>query len=131
MRILKKVLKIFNWDLFTLFILLAITLFLSSKASAINISGQDISGDMETVGSLFKTADTVAFAWASPMLAGIFIIIGCIGLVRSNFMVFFLCFTATILLLLLPRIVGEIRKKGGDSVINSKVEFVVKDQKYV
>lgn len=124
MRILKKLLKIFNWDLMTLLMLLVFVLFLSSKASAINISGEDISGDMETVGSLFKTADTVTFGWAVPLIAGIFIIIGAVGLVRSNFMVFFLCFTAAILILLIPKLVTELRRKGGDSVINAKQVYL-------
>lgn len=126
MKILRKILKIFNWDLMTLLLLLAFVLFLSSKASAINISGEDISGDMETVGSLFKTADTMTFGWASPLIAGIFIIIGCVGLIRSNFMVFFLCFTAAILILLVPKIVSELRRKGGDSVINANAVFLEK-----
>lgn len=121
MYLFKKFLKMFNWDLLTLIALLSIVLFLSSKASAINISGEDISGDMETVGSLFKTADTMTFGWAAPIIAGLFIMIGCVGLIRSNFMVFFLCFTAAILILLVPKIVSEIRRKGGDSVINAKV----------
>ena len=91
----------------------------------IEINGDDLSSDLETVGSLFKTADTITFGWVSPFASGIFGIIACIGLVRSHFVLFITCLIAAILILLVPKIVGEIKKKGGDSILKSIYEYQV------
>jgi len=112
-------------------ILIIITFWISSTALAVNISGEDLSGDLETVGSLFKTADTITFAWLAPFAAGVFGIIGCIGLIRSHFVLFILGFAAVILILLVPKIVNEVRRKGGDSVLGAKVIYEVKESHHV
>ena len=121
MRFLRKIYNILREDwLLTLSILFCILVFLVGfGALAVEINGDDLSSDLETVGSLFKTADTITFGWISPFAAGIFGIIACIGLVRSHFMLFITCLVAAILILLVPKIVGEIKKKGGDSIFES------------
>ncbi|MBY0316361.1 MAG: hypothetical protein K2Q26_12615 [Bdellovibrionales bacterium] len=118
-------------DVILVAILFVIVFWMSSTASAMNISGEDLSGDLETVGSLFKTADTITFAWLAPFAAGIFGIIGCIGLIRSHFVLFILGFAAVILILLVPKIVSEVRKKGGDSVLGAQVIFERKECRHV
>ncbi len=112
-------------------ILFVIVFWMSSTASAMNISGEDLSGDLETVGSLFKTADTITFAWLAPFAAGVFGIIGCIGLIRSHFVMFILGFAAVILILLVPKIVNEVRRKGGDSVLGAQVIYELRELKNV
>ena len=117
-----------DWQVVMMAILFIVIFWVSSDASAIDISGEDLSGDLETVGSLFKTADTITFAWLAPFAAGVFGIIGCVGLIRSHFVLFILGFAAVILILLVPKIVSEVRKKGGDSVLGTQIIIESKDR---
>ena len=91
---------------------------LAFKAHAVDIPGSDFSGDLETLGSITKTSDKIAFGWIRPFAAGIFLIIGCVGLIRSHFLLLILGFGAALIILLTPKIVKEISKKGGDSILS-------------
>ena len=114
-----------DWQLITVLLFIALIMSISFESLAVDINGEDLSGDMETIGSLFKTADAITFGWVSPFAAGIFVIIASVGLVRSHFMLFATCMLAAMLILLVPKIVGEIKKKGGESVLTSEyVEYV-------
>lgn len=120
-----------NWSLISSIFLFIFVCCIGFSALGIEINGDDLSSDLETVGSLFKTADTITFGWVSPFAAGIFGIIACIGLVRSHFMLFITCLVAAILILLVPKIVGEIKKKGGDSIFESLYEHQEMDVDHV
>lgn len=128
MSFLEKIKNRDDWHVTILMILFLIIIWTTTDAQAMNISGEDLSGDLETVGSLFKTADTITFAWLAPFAAGIFGIIGCIGLIRSHFVLFILGFAAVILILLVPKIVSEVRRKGGDSILGAQVIYEIKDR---
>jgi hypothetical protein len=108
---------------FFILILLALLL-MTTRAHAVDIPGQDFSRELETLGSIAQTGDTIAFGWVRPFAAGVFLIIGCFGLVRSHFLLLVLGFGAAVIILLTPKIVKEISKKGGSSVLSSieKVE---------
>ena len=106
-----------DWFFYIIILLLAI-LFLSTKSWAVDLPGEDFSGDLDTLGSIAQTTDTIAFGWIRPFAAGVFLIIGCVGLVRSHFLLLAMGFGAALLILLTPKIVKEIRKKGGDSVLS-------------
>lgn len=131
MSFLEKFKKDSDLQVILVAILFVIIFWMSSTASAMNISGEDMSNDLETVGSLFKTADTITFAWLAPFAAGIFGIIGCIGLIRSHFVLFILGFAAVILILLVPKIVNEVRRKGGDSILGAQVIYEMKESRRV
>lgn len=104
--------------MFFLVLLLWLILAFTIRAHAVDIPGSDFSGDLETLGSITKTSDKIAFGWIRPFAAGIFLIIGCVGLVRSHFLLLVLGFGATLIILLTPKIVKEISKKGGDSILS-------------
>jgi hypothetical protein len=104
--------------IFILVLTLLILLLLSFRAHAVDIPGQDFSGELETLGSIAQTGDTIAFGWIRPLAAGVFLIIGCIGLVRSHFLLLVLGFGAAVIILLTPKIVKEISKKGGSSILS-------------
>ena len=110
----------------TVIILCAI--FMGLKAHAVDIPGSDFSGDLETLGSITKTTDKITFGWIRPFAAGIFLIIGCVGLVRSHFLLLVLGFGAALIILLTPKIVKEISEKGGNSILSQisqpRVELV-------
>lgn len=95
------------------FILIAV------RAHAVDIPGSDFSGELDTLGSITKTTDKITFGWIRPFAAGIFLIIGCVGLIRSHFLLLVLGFSAALIILLTPKIVKEISVKGGDSVLSS------------
>lgn len=102
---------------FLILFLLGLLLF-TLRAHAVDIPGADFSGELDTLGSITKTTDKITFGWIRPFAAGIFLIIGCVGLVRSNFLLLILGFGATLIILLTPKIVKEIGKKGGDSILS-------------
>lgn len=102
---------------FLVLLLLGLLLF-TLRAHAVSIPGSDFSGELETLGSITKTTDKITFGWIRPFAAGVFLIIGCVGLVRSNFLLLVLGFGATLIILLTPKIVKEISKKGGDSILS-------------
>jgi hypothetical protein len=104
--------------LFFVILILLSFLLLASGAQAVDIPGQDFSRDLETLGSIAQTGDTIAFGWIRPFCAGVFLIIGCIGLVRSNFMLLATGFGAAVVILLVPKIIKEISKKGGSSIFS-------------
>lgn len=104
--------------LFFLILVVWLILVMSIKAHAVDIPGSDFSGDLETLGSITKTSDKIAFGWIRPFAAGIFLIIGCVGLIRSHFLLLILGFGAALIILLTPKIVKEISKKGGDSILS-------------
>lgn len=104
--------------LFFFVLLIWCVLVFAVKAHAVDIPGSDFSGDLETLGSITKTSDKIAFGWVRPFAAGIFLIIGCVGLVRSHFLLLILGFSAALIILLTPKIVKEISKKGGDSILS-------------
>lgn len=104
--------------LFFFVLLIWCVLAISLKAHAVDIPGSDFSGDLETLGSITKTSDKIAFGWIRPFAAGIFLIIGCVGLIRSHFLLLILGFGAALIILLTPKIVKEISKKGGDSILS-------------
>lgn len=104
--------------IFLLILLVWSVLVFSLKVHAVDIPGSDFSGDLETLGSITKTSDKIAFGWVRPFAAGIFLIIGCVGLVRSHFLLLILGFSAALIILLTPKIVKEISKKGGDSILS-------------
>ena len=103
--------------LFLVMLLLGFLL-LTMKAHAVDIPGSDFSGELDTLGSITKTTDKITFGWIRPFAAGIFLIIGCVGLVRSHFLLLVLGFGAALIILLTPKIVKEIGKKGGDSILS-------------
>lgn len=107
---------------FVVLILIAILLSVA-RVQAADIPGQDFSRELETLGSIAQTGDTIAFGWVRPFAAGVFLIIGCVGLVRSHFLLLVLGFGAAVIILLTPKIVKEISKKGGSSIF-SKVQVV-------
>ena len=115
-----------EWHLVLVLLFISFVMSVSVDALAVDITGEDLSGDMETVGSIFKTADTIAFGWIAPLAAGIFGIIASIGLVRSQFMIFITCMVAALIILLVPKIVGEIKRKGGESVLSSEYSAEVR-----
>jgi hypothetical protein len=100
------------------FIIVMLVLSYVATASAVDIPGSDFSGDLETLGSIAQTTDKIAFGWIRPFAAGIFLIIGCVGLVRSHVLLLILGFGAALLILLTPKIVKEIGKKGGESILS-------------
>ncbi len=104
--------------IFVLVLLIWCVLAVALRAHAVDIPGSDFSGDLETLGSITKTSDKIAFGWIRPFAAGIFLIIGCVGLVRSHFLLLVLGFSAALIILLTPKIVKEISKKGGDSILS-------------
>ncbi|MGE3682701.1 MAG: hypothetical protein AB7G93_13330 [Bdellovibrionales bacterium] len=106
-------------DGFFLLVLIVLALLAASRAHAVDIPGSDFSGDLETLGSIAQTTDTIAFGWIRPFAAGVFLIIGCVGLVRSHFLLLVLGFGAALIILLTPKIVKEIGKKGGSSILSS------------
>lgn len=111
--------KLSREDKFFFLILLLLGLLLFTlRAHAVDIPGSDFSGELDTLGSITKTTDKITFGWIRPFAAGIFLIIGCVGLVRSNFLLLVLGFGATLIILLTPKIVKEIGKKGGDSILS-------------
>ncbi|GEM_PF-6688708 len=87
------------------------------RAHAVDIPGSDFSGELDTLGSITKTTDKITFGWIRPFAAGVFLIIGCVGLVRSHFLLLVLGFGAALIILLTPKIVKEIGVKGGDSIL--------------
>jgi hypothetical protein len=102
-----------------LFLVIVVLAFLYvARAGAVDIPGSDFSGDLETLGSIAQTTDHIAFGWIRPFAAGIFLIIGCVGLVRSHVLLLILGFGAALLILLTPKIVKEIGKKGGESILS-------------
>lgn len=105
--------------LFFLILILLSLLLLATRAHAVDIPGQDFSRELETLGSIAQTGDTIAFGWIRPFAAGVFLVIGCVGLVRSHFLLLALGFGAAVIILLTPKIVKEISKKGGSSVLSS------------
>lgn len=98
--------------------ILGLAIFLAARAHAVDIPGSDFSGDLETLGSIAQTSDKIAFGWIRPFAAGIFLVIGCVGLVRSHFLLLVLGFGAAVIILLTPKIVKEINKKGGESILS-------------
>lgn len=88
------------------------------RAHAVDIPGSDFSGELDTLGSITKTTDKITFGWIRPFAAGVFLIIGCVGLVRSHFLLLVLGFGAALIILLTPKIVKEIGVKGGDSILS-------------
>ncbi|OYZ24111.1 MAG: hypothetical protein B7Y39_02615 [Bdellovibrio sp. 28-41-41] len=70
------------------------------RAHAVDIPGSDFSGELDTLGSITKTTDKITFGWIRPFAAGVFLIIGCVGLVRSHFLLLVLGFGAALIILL-------------------------------
>lgn len=103
--------------LFVTVLILAAVLF-AMRAHAVDIPGSDFSGELSTLGSITKTTDKITFGWIRPFAAGIFLIIGCVGLVRSHFLLLVLGFGAALIILLTPKIVKEISEKGGNSILS-------------
>lgn len=103
--------------LFISIIVLGIIL-VAFRAHAVDIPGSDFSGELDTLGSITKTTDKITFGWIRPFAAGVFLIIGCVGLVRSHFLLLVLGFGAALIILLTPKIVKEIGVKGGDSILS-------------
>lgn len=96
---------------------------LTCKAHAVDIPGSDFSGELSTLGSITKTTDKITFGWIRPFAAGIFLIIGCVGLVRSHFLLLVLGFGAALIILLTPKIVKEISEKGGNSILSQMSHY--------
>lgn len=103
--------------MFLAIIVLGIVL-MTARAHAVDIPGSDFSGELDTLGSITKTTDKITFGWIRPFAAGVFLIIGCVGLVRSHFLLLVLGFGAALIILLTPKIVKEIGVKGGDSILS-------------
>lgn len=110
--------------LFISIIVLGIIL-VAFRAHAVDIPGSDFSGELDTLGSITKTTDKITFGWIRPFAAGVFLIIGCVGLVRSHFLLLVLGFGAALIILLTPKIVKEIGVKGGDSILTMNSPPVV------
>ncbi len=104
--------------MYLIFLVLGILLF-AAKSHAVDIPGSDFSGELDTLGSITKTTDKITFGWIRPFVAGVFLIIGCVGLVRSHFLLLALGFGAALIILLTPKIVKEIGTKGGDSILSN------------
>lgn len=104
--------------LFLSIIVLGVIL-MAFRAHAVDIPGSDFSGELDTLGSITKTTDKITFGWIRPFAAGVFLIIGCVGLVRSHFLLLVLGFGAALIILLTPKIVKEIGVKGGDSILSN------------
>jgi hypothetical protein len=101
-----------------LFIIVLGVILVAFRAHAVDIPGSDFSGELDTLGSITKTTDKITFGWIRPFAAGVFLIIGCVGLVRSHFLLLVLGFGAALIILLTPKIVKEIGVKGGDSILS-------------
>ena len=119
-----------DWHFLIVLLLIAFTLMTAASAFAVDLSGEDLSGDMEAVQSLFVTADTVLFGWIRPFAAAIFGFIGCVGLIRSNFLMFCLGFAVSAIVLLIPQIVHEFEKSGKKGIF-SKVTIERSLDRYV
>lgn len=115
--------------LFLSIIILGIIL-ITVRAQAVDIPGSDFSGELDTLGSITKTTDKITFGWIRPFAAGVFLIIGCVGLVRSHFLLLVLGFGAALIILLTPKIVKEISVKGGDSILSMKTS-PTQEKRYV
>ncbi len=80
----------------------------AASGSDIPVSGDDISGDLEAIGTVVKTADTIIFGWVTKIIAGAFLISAGLAIKSTRVALASLCFLASMLLIFTPWIVNNV-----------------------
>lgn len=83
--------------------------------------GNDISGELESVGTMLKTADTIIFGYIRVFMAGIFIMATAFYIKGFKLQLAGLCFVACLVLVFAPQLVNNITNQvNGNTTIFNK-----------
>ena len=95
---------------------LAVAAFAATAALAhaqVSIPGTNQAADLETIGTMAKTLDTVIFTWGAKIGAAVVFLLGGWSVRENRLGMALMCFSAGFLMLFAPKMAGEIQKMAG------------------
>jgi hypothetical protein len=96
-------------------IFLSILLF-GGMALANQLPGNDITPQLETVGTIVRTGETLVFNWFSTFIAAIFIISSAVALKNMKFLAAGLCLVAGMIIVFTPSLINQIKSTENSSI---------------
>ena len=95
------------------FFLLPLILISASALARISIPGTDESGDLETLGIMAKTFDTVIFTWGAKIAAAVVFLLAGWAIKENRLGMALMCLCAGFLILFAPKLATEIQTMAG------------------